>query len=39
MRKVMADIAEKGSAVTEDQVRAKISELDAVALQQIRDGV
>jgi len=37
MRKVMADIAEKGSAISEDQIRAKISELDAVAMQQLRD--
>ena len=37
MRQVMADIAEKGSAISEDQVRAKIGELDAVAIQQLRD--
>ena len=37
MRKVMADIAERGSGITEDQVRAKISELDGVAVQQLRE--
>ena len=39
MRKVMADIAEKGTDISEDQVRAKISELDSVAIEQLRtDG-
>ncbi|MBT3910537.1 MAG: DUF1476 domain-containing protein [Rhodospirillaceae bacterium] len=37
MRKVMADIEAKGSDVSEDAVRAKISELNAVAIQQIQD--
>ena len=35
MRKVMADIAERSIDITEDQVRAKISELDGVAMQQL----
>ena len=35
MRKVIADIAERGTDITEDQVRAKISELDGVAMQQL----
>lgn len=38
MRKVMADIAERGSEVTEDQVRAKMSELHGVAAEQIKSG-
>ena len=37
MRKVMADIDERGAAITEDQVRAKILELDGVAVQQLRE--
>ena len=37
MRKVMADIADRGAAVTEDQVRAKIKELDSVAIRQVKD--
>ena len=37
MRKVMPDIEAKGSDVSEDAVRAKISELNAVAIQQIQD--
>ena len=37
MRKVMADIAGRGADITEDQVRAKISELDGVAVQQLRE--
>ncbi len=35
VRKVMGDISERGSSVTEADVRAKISELEAVAAQQI----
>lgn len=37
MRKVMADIEDKGAPVTEQQVRAKIVELDAVAIDQIKN--
>ena len=37
MRKVMADIDERGTNITEDQVRAKISEFDVVAVQQLRE--
>ncbi len=37
MRKVMADIEKHGSSVTDEQVRAKIDELDGVAAQQIQD--
>jgi len=36
MRKVMADIETHKSGITEDQVRDKITELDAVAAQQIQ---
>ncbi len=36
MRKVMADIAEHGVNVSEQDVRAKISELEGVAAEQIR---
>lgn len=39
MRKVMSDIESKGASVTEDQVRAKIVELDAVAIEQIKNEV
>lgn len=39
MRKVMADIAARGSAVTEQQVRDKIDELLPVAIQQLRDEI
>jgi hypothetical protein len=37
MRKVMADIAQHDSKVTDEQVRAKIEELDAVAATQVRE--
>lgn len=37
LRKVMADIAEHGIAVTEAEIRAKIEELDGVAAMQIRE--
>ena len=37
MRKVMADIDERGTDITEDQVRAKIFELNGVAVQQLRE--
>jgi len=37
MRKVMADIADKGVAIAENEVRAKIEELNAVAAIQIRE--
>lgn len=39
MRKVMSDIESKGASVTEEQVRAKIVELDAVAIEQIKNEV
>ena len=35
IRKVMADVVERGTDITEGQVRAKISELDGVAMQQL----
>ena len=38
MRKVMADIEKKGSSVTEDQVRAKLSEFEGVAVGQVAAG-
>ena len=38
MRKVMADIEKHSSNVTEDQVRAKLSELEGVAVEQITAG-
>jgi hypothetical protein len=38
MRKVMADIESRGSTVTEADVRAKISECEGIAVQQIADG-
>ena len=37
VRKVMADIDERGTDITEDQVRAKIFELDGVAVEQLRE--
>lgn len=39
MRKVMSDIESKGASVTDEQVRAKILELDAVAIEQIKNDV
>ncbi len=36
MRKVMKDIGEKNAPVTEAQVRAKIQELESVALDQVK---
>lgn len=36
VRKVMADIAERGVDISEADVRAKIEELNAVAAQQVR---
>ena len=36
MRKVMADIAERGVDISESDVRVKIEELNAVAAQQVR---
>ena len=35
IRKVMADIDERGTDITEDQVRAKIFELNGVAVEQL----
>ena len=37
MRKVMADIAERGADVSEQDVRGKLAELEAVAVTQVRD--
>ena len=37
MRKVMKDIGEKNAPVTEVQVRAKIQELESVAIDQVRN--
>ena len=39
MRKVMADIAARGTDISEQQVRDKISELMPVAVQQIQDEI
>lgn len=36
MRKVMNDIEKRSASVTEDQVRAKIGELESVAIDQIK---
>jgi len=36
MRKVLADIADHGAHVPEQEVRSKLSELEAVAVEQIR---
>ena len=38
MRKVMADIEKHESKITEAEVRAKLSELEGVAIKQIADG-
>jgi hypothetical protein len=38
LRKVMGDIAAKGAAVTEPQVRAKMDELMALAVAQVKAG-
>jgi hypothetical protein len=35
IRKVMADIAEKGSAITEDDVRGKLASLEGAAREQL----
>ena len=35
VRKVMTDIGERGTDISEDQVRVKISELNGVAVQQL----
>ncbi len=37
MRKVMADIAAQGVEIAEQEIRAKIEELNAVAAQQVRE--
>ena len=36
VRKVMKDIEDRGSAITEDEVRAKMEALYAVALEQLK---
>ena len=38
VRKVLADIEKKGSDITEADVRAKMSELEGVAVEQIQSG-
>ncbi|NQV98450.1 MAG: DUF1476 domain-containing protein [Rhodospirillales bacterium] len=38
MRKVMADIEKHGASISEDDVRAKLSELEGVAAGQIAAG-
>ncbi len=38
VRKLMADLAAKGSAVTETDLRAKMGELFAVAIAQVKAG-
>jgi hypothetical protein len=37
VRKVMADIEKHDASITEEQVRAKIAELDSIAAQQYQD--
>jgi len=37
VRKVMKDIGERGASVTEDQVRAKMQDLESVAMDQIKN--
>jgi hypothetical protein len=39
IRKVMVDIEMRSSAVTEVDVRAKLSELESVAIEQIATGI
>jgi hypothetical protein len=39
IRKVMNDLADKGAAVAEDDIRAKIDELTALAFAQVKAGV
>ena len=39
IRKVMSDLADKGAAVAEDDIRAKIDELAALAIAQVKAGV
>ena len=38
VRKVLADIEKKGSDITEADVRAKMSEFEGVAVEQIQSG-
>jgi hypothetical protein len=38
VRKVMGDLAEKGVAVTEAQIRARMDELMALAIKQVKAG-
>ena len=38
VRKVLADIEKKGSDITEAEVRAKMSEFEGVAVEQIQSG-
>jgi hypothetical protein len=39
VRKVMADLAAKGVAMTEAQIRAKMDELMALAIAQVKAGI
>lgn len=39
MRKVMSDIEKHSASVTEEQVRAKIGELESVAIDQIKSEI
>jgi hypothetical protein len=39
VRKVMSDLAIKGVAVTEQEIRAKVTELAALAAAQVKAGV
>ena len=39
LRKVMGDLATKGDAVTEEEIRAKMNELAALAVAQVKAGV
>ncbi len=38
IRKVMADIEERGAAITEEDVRAELDRLFPVAMEQVREG-
>jgi hypothetical protein len=38
VRKVMSDLAEKGIAVTEEEIRARMDELMALAIKQVKAG-
>ena len=38
VRKVMADIEERGAGITEEDVRAEMTRLFSVALEQVKEG-